>query len=200
MSPAARDQLLKMLLPTILTVVAYVWLFGRGAQQQLGDTGRRLEEARAKPPATQHLKEQQARLQRVTREQQALAQERAALQQQLDAWRERFTQGRQRPGALGDLAGLLHHHGLVLVEEAPAGGADEQLSVFLKRLRDKLAQRPPEEQPQLWRLRFVGAYLNVLEVLHVLADGEAVAIPVSLSMQDAPAQVNWRYWTLIVWL
>lgn len=201
MSHDSRQRLLFILLPALLIGVGYLLLFGRSAMEQLQRAEQRLADARSKATPRAQLEAEKARLSRLQREQQQLHTEEKTLQAHLDTLLATFASSQRRTEASAALSHLLHTHGLRLLEEMPQPLDPKMpLPVTLQRLVARLKEQTTSTTVQLWQVRFSGRYLDVLAALESFGEGELLAIPLRLTMEEASVTTDQRRWSLLLWL
>jgi hypothetical protein len=199
---SARERVLTIVLPALLVVVVYgMFAFG-GRQKALTKALDDLERTRAKAPAPAVLAGKQAEIKRVNLELETLQKNVAELKVKSDKLMTPFLQPEERQHRIDRLHDLLHYNNLVLLRESPAEGSkdgrDMRLSPSQDRLHKLLTEKSPaQHRPQLYRVDVAGRYLDMLEFLKALSEGDTIAIPLGLGMQDEKGR---REWTLLVWI
>ena len=96
---------------------------------------------------------------------------------------------------------MLNRHGLEMLDGSPAETSDTaKLPKSLEQVVKLLGDKQHEFKPQLWRVRFIGRYSDVLLALEELQEAEPLAIPIQLQMAEARLGTTTRSWTLYLWI
>src|SRR5262249_16758887 len=107
----------------------------------------------------------------------------------------------RRHDRLQGVMSVLMRHGLRVVEDADATALRD---VRISPAVDALIQQPPSfakgPKPRVRQLRLQGRYPDVPVLPDELGRGDAVAIPVGLTMKEAPLTGDLREWVLLVWM
>ena len=99
------------------------------------------------------------------------------------------------------LDNLLARRKLRLVEDAEADGSkDAKVTAALEGLSQQMATLSAQPKPQLRKIHVIGGYLDVLAALEDLSSSEVLAIPVGLTMKEAPVNATVHEWILLVWI
>jgi hypothetical protein len=196
MNAETRDSVLRMILPALLVLIGYVFLFDRTKELRESETSL----ASAKSSAVDEFAIGAARLQSAT-----LSEEQAKLKKEKDDLDARWsrlssfpsTNPAKRAAALRQLTRMLWDRGLYPFEEAPAEQAGQLPASFddvLKRLTSNGGTTS-----RLWQIRFYGRYADVVDTLSSLGDSDVALVPVGLTMSEAKPDTAWRVWTLLLW-
>jgi hypothetical protein len=185
---SAREQVLLLALPAALVAMIYAFTVNPKHIAALTRTTTSLKRAREKDN-TQSIVLSGAALDRENRR---LAAEKAALQQQLDAFNGGDATSTQRTEAMVSLSALLRRHGLIVLAEGPsAGGATAAMG-----RRGPQATPAPNAADRVWEIRFLGPWNNVQSALVDLRTFNALCFPVNLTMAEPKPGVETRDWTL----
>jgi hypothetical protein len=201
MKLSERDRRLALLLPSIAVLAVYGVFFARGKLTEWSRAAKTLEETRAKAPRPEELASQQRQLINATQE---TSNAEAKLHEAQQKWRYGTAfcaTGSERNARIEKLTSLLNNHDLRPMEDAEvdAGVKDTKLSASAESLAKTITQLSPAQKPQMRRIRFHGRYLDVLHALEALTQGEALAIPVGLTMKTT-SDPERRDWVLLVWI
>lgn len=105
---------------------------------------------------------------------------------------------------LARLLELLKRNRVHLVNHVPADAAKDSgkasVSPAVAKLAKQIADKGSQRAPQLWRMQLIGTYANVLHSLQELSSGEALAVPVALSMKQPETLGSAREWYILVWI
>lgn len=203
MNTTARDRALILLLPSLVVVGAYGWLFFLPLQKQVRSVGTALEAAREKAPETRtQLAEVQAKLTLEKYQLRRLEVEKAEYHKAWEQVAGCCANAKQRNQRIEKLNKLLAARQLRLVDdsEADSGSNDCKICPALEKLGEHFTTMSAEGKPQLRRIHVVGRYLDVLAALEEMAKGEVIAIPVGLQLKEAPIRYRSREWVLLVWI
>jgi hypothetical protein len=105
-----------------------------------------------------------------------------------------------RAVALQRLSHLLWQGGLYTVDEAQVRDTQRQLPDSFDEMLKHLAKDQATTAPRLWKVHFYGRYADVMQTLDLLEKTGLPIIPLSITMNDAVLETNWRSWTLVLWL
>lgn len=203
MNPTGRDKVLILLLPSLLVVGAYGWMFFMPLQKQVTSTRTALQAARDKDPeARTQLAEAQAKLTLEKYQLRRLEVEKAEYRKAWERVAGSCASAKQRNERIEKLNNLLAARRLRLVDdsEAESSSNDCKICPALEKLGEHFTALSAEGKPQLRRIHVVGRYLDVLAALEDMAKGEVIAIPVGLRLKEAPVRYRSREWVLLVWI
>jgi hypothetical protein len=202
MNLTARDKFLAMFLPSIMVVAVYGWYWFTPTQAAWTQAVKSLDAARtANPGLKNQVLQAQAQLTVVNRDLQKYEGEKKAAHQAWDVAAGRCHDARLRNDRIEKLNGLLAHRNLRLLEDSEAdSGKDGKVVPGLEGLAVQMATLAAAPKPQTRKIRMVGRYLDVVAALEDLTEGDVLAIPIGLSMKEAPLTGGLREWTLIVWI
>jgi hypothetical protein len=197
-----RDKLLMLILPAALIVSLYTFKLSglrarhNGAEAAIADAQKTLPKPaqfQAERKKIGELNQELAALAGQNREQDAL-------------WRklqeDRSSNSTLRIEAIEAITALLNRNRLHLLDEEPAEDTTNvrKLPATLDRVATLLKKNNPDVNTQLWRVRCVGRYEDVLHALEELNESEPLAIPVHLQMDEAKLSTETRSWTLFLWI
>lgn len=219
MALSSRERLLVTLLPAAVIAGGYFWygqLFDTPAQSA-ERLQKKYEQLLEEAPPPNAVFEKSAEVNWLQKEL-----ERIETQQQeyLKRWQtlrgEKTVALEHQTDAMEHLTQMLKQNQLTILETGPA--SEDKLPPSLKAVTKQLSQESPiateakksrtgrassTQTPtsvQLWQVRFIGTYLQVVSVLEALAERDSEAIPVALDMEEARPGTNLRVWTIFVWL
>lgn len=201
MRMSQRDKILLLVLPAMLVALGYGLFFLLPGMKTRAKLEKDLAAARGKLPSSAETAQAASRLRQAD---ESLARAKKQQQELQTAWQELTrpcVNHSRRADRWTCLMSLLKRHQIHVVDHAPHDGtAKHKTSLPLEKLARSIAEQHTQEQPQLWRLHLVGSYLSVLKALEDLGSGEAVAIPVSLSMTRPDTATKLREWTILLWI
>lgn len=203
MNLTERDKRVVLLLPAILVVAGYGWFVFAGKYEEQTRLTRSLEEARARTPNAPQLQAQQRYLSQLLR---GVSYQQAELEAARQKWllaAGACTEPALRNERIEKLTRLLQRQGLRLLEDGEVNTArdrDVRLPIDLEPLARQMTQVSGAAPPQLRRIRLHGRYADMERALQELGQGEALAIPVVLTMKAATETADQREWTLLVWI
>lgn len=199
MTLSPRDKIIAALLPALLTLVGYNWLYGRPASQQMSALDARLASSQASPVDVSFLDEKRRAVEQLNaalataEEKKKLAQPRAALPS---------PNRPDRSKSLRTLTRQLADSGLTLVKTSrsearvSAGPASTDLGW--------LAEKQSMPAPEYWRVELLGSYAQMLDALKGLAASSDFIVPLTVEMEAANKSSaegeSLQKWTLVVWL
>jgi hypothetical protein len=192
-----------MILPALLVAIGYggLWQYVLPAKKALADARTRLANAQARAPSPEALDLSLRQLALLRQDIDNQERDKHQLQGQWQALAARHGGAGGRAQAGARLTELLSRHHLVLLHEGPAD-AGSKGGKPPEALRKVAAQLAPAAAGgmHLWRVQMVGRFSQVLAVLEELSAEESIAMPVSLSMDEARPGTDARSWVLVVWI
>jgi chromosome segregation ATPase len=196
-----REKLLILLLPAALILCGYSLKLSSLRTRHAGAQAA-LEETRKTTPQKAQFQAERKRIADLNAELAELANRNKDREAQ---WRklqqDRSTNSTVRIEAIEEITALLNRNQLKLVDEEPAEGTDAgKLPASLEAVAALLKKNNPEVNTDLWRVRCVGRYEDVLHALEELNEVEPLAIPVHLQMGEAKHTTEIRSWTLFLWI
>jgi hypothetical protein len=204
MQVTGRDRVLVLILPTLVVVIGYGWFFFRPLQKTLAANTVALRAARAKAPQTlAELAEVQSKLTLEKYQLQRLTAEKSNIRKCWEQAAGGCANAPDRNERIEKLNQLLTRYRLRLVDdsEAEPNGKDAKICPALEHLAQHFSTMSSDQgKPQLRRVHVVGRYLDVLAALEDLAKGQVIAIPVGLTLKEAPLRYASREWVLLVWI
>jgi hypothetical protein len=182
---SARDRLLLLVLPGALVLMIYAVFINPGHNSALSKARTQLEQARKQAgsgvASTAALS---ADLTRLKQDLEKVKRESEALKQGGDAL--------QRARSVTQLGDLLLKHGLVVVEEGPAGAAGIQISANRRGSSAGAATTSP-----VWAIRFLGTWPGVQATLQAMPEvADLTCFPLGLTMQESAQGNSVHEWTL----
>jgi len=200
MNTAERQKMLKMILPSAVVVALYIWIFGTPIQSKLSEAAEAREKARLDAPGAMELDLARQRMAMLKEHQHKLKTEKSELLQRLVACTAELGSGKGRTEKLQTVTSGLGRQGLTLLEDGKAGKEYEAvLSKTLEKELKSMDGAPPVD-PVLWRIRFLGRYLDVLHFMEDLFQESTPIIPMGLSMEKADPGATYRVWSLLLWI
>jgi hypothetical protein len=202
MAQRNRENILLMVAPAVLIVIAYTWWFGVvGKTKMLLQGFQELDRAEKAAPAPEQFREPEMHQARLMRELDKYQKEQAVARQAWDALAAACASAEMRNERIEKLTTLLALHHLALVDDGEAdankGGSAPKALESLGKL---LTENAKNLKPQLRHLHFSGNYVDVHALLQDLSRGEIVAVPVGLTMKPGPDGAVKREWTMLVWI
>jgi hypothetical protein len=196
-----REKLLLLVLPAALILAFYSFKLSGLRTRQAGARAS-LEEARKTIPTQPQFQVERKRIADLNLELADVVNQNRDRESQ---WRklqeDRSTNSTLRIETIEDVTALLNRNRLELTDEEPAEENNAvKLPLALERVATLLKKNNPEVNTQLWRVRFVGRYEDVLRALEELNETEPLAIPVYLQMGEAKLSTEVRSWTLLLWI
>lgn len=200
MNTEKRQKVLKMILPSAVVLTLYIWIFGMPAQSRLTDATEARDKARAEAPGAMELNLARQRTAMLIDHQRKMKTEKTELLQRVVACIAELGSGQGRTEKLQAVTSGLGRQGLTLLEDGKAGKEYEAaLSMVLKK-ELKSMEGAPAVDPVLWRIRFVGRYLDVLQYMENLFREKTPIIPMGLTMEKANPGTTHRIWSLLLWI
>ncbi len=206
-SSAARDRLLKMLLPGLLVFVVYVVYFLSSKQKALSKAEEALTSTRSKAPPPQLLLSKQAEVDRVQQELNKVAGNSQTLKKEWDALMGPFARADQRAARVEKLHALLegsYHSNVPRLEVLKVGPIDAgsdtrdlKLSPTQENLLKLLIENNGGQKPTLFRVQVAGSYWQVVGFLQALDAQETIAIPLGIAMKE---EKGVKRWTILIWI
>jgi hypothetical protein len=195
----ARDKVIAALLPALLTLAGYNWLYGRAASQQLSALNARLASAQTTNANESALYEKRRAVELLKKsiateeEKKKLVQPRATLPSPSRA---------DRSQSLRTLTRQLADSGLTLVKTMRT---DTRVSTGQTQTDMAwLAEKQNMPMPEYWRIELLGSYAQMLDALKGLAASSDFIVPLTVEMESAnkssPEGASLQKWTLVVWL
>lgn len=196
-----RDKMLLLLMPAMVIAGGYsLKLSGISARLTSATTALAAAQKSVPAPAAVQAEQQQVA---------ELNQQLAEIEVQTGEWERLW--GEMRAARAGNsharietiegLTEVLNRNELELQEGGPAETSESaKLPKELEDLVKLLAEKQTNTPPQLWRVRFIGRYGDVMDALEELQTEEPLAVPVHLQMTNASLTTDLRTWTLYLWI
>ena len=195
-----RDRILMMILPALVIAVGYGLFFFRGQYRTHAAAQTALAEARVKSLPPNALAAQRSVQMRLEKEERELQAQLEALQAEWRYAAAFAAAPAQRTQRVEKLTALWKKHNVAVLEDTLAEShRDAKLSPAVERLAKKLAQDAGVPKLQERRIRIVARYHDLLDVFEELAHGEALAIPVGLTMKPHDDSI-YREWVVLIWI
>ena len=189
-----RDWQLAIFMPALAVVIGYLMLFATAPEQQIKQLRAQIMKARQSSPRPSELADCERRAASVGEERAAVEAESGKTQAKLEALRKPAN-----GHAAERVAALFPRHRLALLEQVSLPGPPKEAAPALQRMFAAFDPALRADAPAFWRLRFAGAYGDVVAVLDELAAADYWVIPVNLSMSDG-SQPGCKTWTLVLWM
>jgi hypothetical protein len=196
-----RDRWLLAILPALVVLIGYVFLFERPRANELRDLQVKIEAAQrpAISGETVRVKRDEREQLRATVESLRASTTATAQAEKTRLAPRRWSSPAERPAALAALSRLLEDNSIAaasttrLVDPTGKAGTDPKLKDWL------LATGVTEKsiQPETWKVELVGDYSRILEVLEALPGLDRVVVPWQLSMEPADDGTVLRRWSLV---
>ncbi|MBE2286739.1 MAG: hypothetical protein IAE77_25000 [Prosthecobacter sp.] len=180
----ARERLLLLVFPGALVLMIYAVFINPGHNSALSKARTQLEQARKQAgsgvASTAALS---ADLSRLKQDLEKVQRESDALKKGGDAL--------QRAESVTQVGDLLRKHGLVVVEEGPAGSSVANASA------GRRGASPATSIGQVWAIRFLGTWPGVQATLQAMPGmANLTCFPLGLSMQESEQGHSIHEWTL----
>ncbi len=196
-----RDRWLLAILPALVVLIGYVFLFERPRANELRDLQVKIEAAQRQAVSGETVRAQHEELEQLRAK---VASLRASATAAAQAEKTRLAPRRwnnpaERPAALAAFSRLLEDNSVAaasttrLVDPTGKAGTDPKLKDWL------LATGATDRnlQPETWKVELVGDYSRILEVLEALPGLDRVVVPWQLSMEPADDGTALRHWSLV---
>ena len=79
-------------------------------------------------------------------------------------------------------------------------GAAAKVSPSLEAFAKAVTERSPQLKPRMWRIRLFGRYTDLAQALDQLSGGDALCVPVGLTMDHWDVNNRGQEWTLLIWI
>jgi hypothetical protein len=203
MKTSQRDKVLMMFIPGLALMMCYVLYYFTSGHRTLVKLQSEAAKATQRQPSDAQLTSIMLKARDADEALANAKKEHDALQ---GKWRELtgWVQSGDPHDRLTRLLELLKRNQVHLVNHVPADAARDSgktsvspaVAKLAKQIADKGSQRPP----QLWRMHLIGSYASILHSLQELSSGEALAVPVALSMKQPETLGSAREWYILVWI
>ncbi len=207
MKPTARDKVLLAILPGILIIAIYGLLLSSVPMDEYKAAKKAYDNAVKNMPSHTAILEQETKLDGLKKKMKVLKAESDELQDMVDGMRDRLAQSQDSTETVAQLTDLLNRNGLILLDEGPESGSGEhasQLAGIMNKLSQSIATASDtgknQRGPTLWKVRFIGRYIDVIAALHEINESDTLIIPVSIAMEEVRGEGTIRSWTLFVWV
>jgi len=198
MSDERRQNILKVLTPSLAIGVVYIFAGFQGSQATLAKLERKLVAAKRQQPGLRTLRDQALELRALPERIAALGREQSSLTKELADVRRGRETAIDTTRRLEQLTLLLRRHELQLVQSQ---ATDAELCDNIRWLLTEGVA--PGTRRRFWRFELIGRYADVYLALEELAEHAPGALPLSLTLQN-PYRDNpespYRAWTLVVWV
>lgn len=201
MTTSNRDKILVMILPALLTLLAYLYWFFFPIRGEILKAYNELRSLQARQPSLAQLQLKAARVSQLKDDLERCQQQKQDLEKQWQALVGGGAETGRRSLKIEGLTALLKQHGLNILEQAQAEGSKESnMPPALAGVVKRMSEAGEQHRPQVWRFRVQGSYLSLLRVLSRLGQGDTLVIPLSLTMKEAEWHSDVREWTLLLWI
>jgi hypothetical protein len=199
-----RDKVLLVVLPAIVIAGGYgYWInSSTGRQAELTRLQKSVEDANRSAPTQEELLAARSQFNTANYAARKLETELAQEKQRWESSGGQVFNPATRNERVGRLNNVLVRHGLALLADAPADGGTTELKPppALEAFAKSLAEKSPQAKPKPWRVRLYGSYPDVMKALTELAEGEALCVPIGLTMKEWDIGKPAQEWTLLVWI
>lgn len=197
-----RDKVLALILPAAITAVFYVMFYGRSAEESLATAQKELIAARASAIAPAQIDAERMTMAKLAEEFKVNKERQQRLEQRLVELAAQVGKGASRAEKIERLSEILKRHGLAMIEEAPEdeGAASSKRPPSLVKVNKRINVKGETEQIRLWRVHFVGPFVDALAALREVADNETLGVTLSLEMRETDSTTRVRSWTLLIWI
>jgi hypothetical protein len=203
-----RDKVLLVVLPAVVIVGGYgYWInSSSGRQTELTRLQKSVEDANRSAPTQEELLAARYQSKATSDHVQKLEKELAQEKQRWESSGGQVFNPATRNERVTRLNNLLVGNGLTLIADAPGdaaqtGGTTEvRTPPALEAFAKQMAERSPPLKPKTWRVRLYGRYPDMMRALTQLAEGEALCVPIGLTMKEWDISKPAQEWTLLVWI
>jgi hypothetical protein len=196
-----RDRVLMMLLPGMAILVIYGAYFFTARQKPLAKLQADVAAAKAQVPSPQLMHDRQ-QAQKYAQKKVADAEGKAKeLQVEFEAKIRHCQTGVGRSMRITKLTDLLNAHGLQVLDHIPAEGSGKaiKLSGAQERLVKQLIESG-KPVPQAWQFDIFGKFTDLAAALEELGEGELIAVPLGVTMDEVKDVSPNRHWSLMLWI
>jgi hypothetical protein len=192
----ARDKWILAILPAVLTVVIYVWTYGRGLQVSVNRLMQQTRAAEAARPSRETIATAQATLQHLRAEAAAKALPAVKVPPAVPA-----VQFAPPATGLQIITQILsRNHILVVAAQTANKSAGVSWPNEASDLPKRIAERRNGAAPVLWSVDMIGSYEQIRQALEEIAASDMCVIPQDIAMETLAPEASARHWTLWIWL
>lgn len=200
MTEETRQTLLKVLIPSMLVVLVYIFGAAKASTLELQKLSQRLAKAQKNRPSLSQIHKLSLQQASQNKALTKLKGELKRLEQELGELAGSQDDAVRQTQRLEALTLLLKQHRLALVRSECV---DSELCENLHWLCQQQAGKKSGRKHKVWKFELIGRYKDVYKALSQLAGGAEAIYPVSLSLQN-PNRDNpnnpLRSWTLVLWV
>jgi hypothetical protein len=204
MNMTARDRLLLTLLPGLAIFMIYVAYFFTSRQRPLAKLQADVEAAHDKMPTPAKVHERKHALNYAQKQYDETVAAGKKIRSGIDALAMPCQSGECRSQRITRLTELLKAKGLQVLAQAPVEAAvRDGKSMKLSPAQERLVKQLTAEgkpAPQAWQFEIVGRFADLTDSLRSLADGELIAIPLAVTMDEVKDASPHHHWSLLVWI
>jgi hypothetical protein len=191
-----REKWILAILPAVLTVVIYVWTYGRELQVSVNRLIQQTRAAEAARPSRETIATAQATLQHLRAD--AATRTLPVVEVPPTAPALQFappTTGLQTITHI-----LSRNHILVVSTQTANKSAGVSWPGEASDLSKRIAERRNGTAPVLWSVDMIGSYEQIRQALEEIAASDLCVIPQDITMETLAPDAAARHWTLWIWL
>jgi hypothetical protein len=200
MQPEDREKLILMALPLLMVVIAYGLLVNWRNSSHLAAAEREWAAVEAAQPKPHDLAALQSSLGLLRNETGVLKTKLDDLTNQKTELAQASASSQNQIETVSRLTELVTRRGLKVVDQEIASTSAQTL--LPKSLIDarKRISSDTTSSPVVWKVRLIGGYRQIGEVLRDFSDQDLGGVPIGLTMAEAQPEHSVRVWTLTVLL
>jgi hypothetical protein len=203
MAMTPRDRVILMLMPGLAILVMYVAYFFTARQKPMAKLQADVAAAREQVPGAQLVHDRQQALKYAQKKMDDANAKAKELQSALDAKIRLCQTGVGRSQRITKLTDLFNHHNLQVLDHMPADGARDAKSMKLSAAQERLVKQLVDSGkpiPQAWQFDLYGKFTDLAAALEELGEGELIAVPLGVTMDEVKDVSPHRRWALMIWI
>ena len=184
---SSRDQWILVAMAAAVTVVLYIWTYGRGLQVGVNRLRQQIRDAEVTRPSRETVAVAQATLLRLRKE--------VAARTPSSAPAVQFV-----PPATGlqTVTQILARNQILVV--AALAAEKSAGSLLPGDLSKRITERRNGVAPVLWSVQLIGSYEQVRKALEEIASSNLCVIPQDIALDPLAPEAQVKLWTLRIWL
>lgn len=197
MSEAARQVLLKVMLPSLIIAVGYLIFYVQPATKKLKAAQGKLEKAKKSGTNLGALGSKMKALKKLPKTVEALKAKHKGLKKSV-AEVSGLTSSLKRTRTIEAVAQVFKDNQLSLIQS----GSVEKKSLP-KNIEWLIKQRDREQKGEskvLWQFEFYGRYLDAVKALEAVSKEPYQVVPVALDFDSKQASGVFQRWTIVIWV
>ncbi len=196
MSTKSREEIIKLVLPTMLIATGYLLFFSNSIRKENQIEQNRFAQADDTKVTERDLMLAKTKSEVALDNLNLVQDEIDALQTQMDASSERFGNIELRFQVLKVVGRLMEKHDLALVEQIDV--TKPKLTSYQNKVIEQIKDRD-ESVPLVFReCKFLGNYDNVYRFFKEFSDSDVHAFPVHLELEEAPDNQQGTHWKMVL--